>query len=95
MPKIFPKTFDGDQISVSFEYSEEESAFRSVCSQIERVIQKNEVRETQIDDFQLKTTLEAEVAEQYFMFIKLIIGISVLNVTSKSKITIIPLPEES
>ena len=92
--KIFPWTFDGDQISITFEYREEKNAFEDVIDRLRVRINKNPAneRELQISDFEFKTTLETEVSSKYFEGIRRVLGLRIFNVLSKNSCVVIPFP---
>jgi hypothetical protein len=83
--KIYPTTYDGDQISVSFPANVELWAFEKVVDNIKTRIEKNKNRGDSIDDFQFETTLQAEVAGAYYEEIKKIVGLGVFNVYEKER----------
>lgn len=95
MPKIFPHTKKGDQISVAFEYEEEINAFNAALNAIKDHLEDPEsAKEVEgkkevFRSLKLRTTLQAEVASNYNREMMEILGIQVLNVFGKNHITIV------
>jgi hypothetical protein len=88
MPKIFPYTADGDQISVSFDYDEERRAFEKVLEDLRIHIQKSGVKEGEAPGFKFKTTLQYEVSSRHSDVIRKIFGLQTFNVWSKDSVSI-------
>jgi hypothetical protein len=88
MPKIFPQTADGDQISVSFDYAEEMRAFEEVTEAVRFHLNQSGVTEGEVPGFKFKTTLQYEVANQHSEIIRKIFGLQTFNAWSKDSVTI-------
>lgn len=95
--KIFPKTHDGDQISVTFRHAEEKNAFESAVAAIRNHIQSPRSKKKKkngvevFSDFRLATTLQAEVLQDntYRAAAKKILGIYLLNLSGRDDVTIV------
>jgi hypothetical protein len=88
MPKIFPHTADGDQLSVSFDYDEERRAFEKVLENIRDHLEKSGVTEGEVPGFKFDTTLQYEVANQHSDIIRKIFSLQTFNVWSKDSVSI-------
>lgn len=95
MIKMFPHTFNGDQIRLEFGYDEEMQAFIAVVGHLKDRVEKNGAeREKEIEDFVFKTTLQMEVAKDHIDQIRQVVGLRTFNIWESGRSTIIPLPEK-
>lgn len=95
MIKMFPHTFNGDQIRLEFGYDEEMQAFISVVGHLKDRVEKNGAeREKEIEDFVFETTLQMDVARDFNDQIRQVVGLRTFNICGKDSCTIIPLPEK-
>jgi len=82
MVKTFPRTCDGDQIIVAFQYKEERQAFLSAIKQMRDFLESNR-EEKELFGFVLRTTLETVVAEEHIDDLQRILGLQVLNINKR------------
>lgn len=92
--KLFPITYNGDQVRVTFEYDEERQAFSSVLEQLWTFVSdKREQNNTVFDGFEFLSTLEMEVARDHYNLLMEIVGLWLFNISSLKcvRIKILPL----
>lgn len=90
--KLFPLTYNGNVLGLSFSYPEELDAFRQVMEKMAARIAKNKPRERPMYDFTFDTNLEMEVAGYYRESLRKILGLQYLSIVDKDQVAIVPLP---
>jgi hypothetical protein len=90
--KLFPHTYDGDQLRLIFDEFDEKEAFLRGLTQLRERVERNQPRGATITDFKFATTLEHEVIKENLEAVKRIVGLLVLNALEKESTFIVPLP---
>lgn len=89
--KIFPRTFDGDQIRIVFDTDEEQRAFKEVVESLLEFFAER--REDKIVTHKFKTTLHSQVAKDYLSEVMKVAGLHVMNnYVEESTWSILPKP---
>lgn len=90
--KIFPETYDGDKIRITFTDYEEKRVFESVVNKLQRTIAQSDTRDALIENFEFDTTLQMQVTRDYLSDVMAVVGLRVFNIYGKQESTIYPLP---
>ncbi|MCX6792524.1 MAG: hypothetical protein NTY12_00705 [Candidatus Falkowbacteria bacterium] len=93
--KIFPKTFDNDQLIIEFDYKEEKNAFERVLKSITDKAESNKPRHEAIEDYEFNSILDMKVAMNHVENLRRIIGLVTLNINHRFSVIIVPLSEYS
>lgn len=90
--KLFPHTYDGDQLRLIFDEFDEKEAFLRGLGKLQERVERNQPRDATITDFKFETTLEYEVVKENLKAVKQVVGLQVLNALEKDSTFIVPLP---
>lgn len=88
--KLFPKTWMGDQLRMSFDTVEERAAFDRVIKAMQKRVKENKLRESSIYNFRFGSTLEMEVARENQSAVEKIVGLGDLQIRGRDTVEMRP-----